>query len=226
MTCYLRLFALCCCLIYPPSIIWARPLQNTSDIALAKKARTLYAQAQSHWQRQFAELVITQQPDLKDIVTLAMQLQLAQTDLRTRRFFYILETEPAQLDLTHDLEAFANFPWSEQQEARLLAHDPTYMTLERQMVSLINTHNQHPDWKKFRQYFQQTLIHDEQYQALVTQFKQRLDTIIKLLAAFDEPLPPPPKETPPPESPPPPPQITVPATPAPDLQKLENTEHD
>lgn len=167
----------------------ARTLQTAEDIALAKKARTLYAHAQNNWQKQFAELVSSAQPDLHDIATLAMSLQLAQTELRSKRFFYLLETEPDKLDINGDLQAFANFPWSTQQETALLGRDSAYMALEKQIFGLHHAHNNHPDWAQFRHYYQQTLVNDKKYQDLVAQFKQRLETIAKILLPFKTPAP-------------------------------------
>ncbi len=149
----------------------------------ARKAQAAYAAAQLEWQRGLAELVIGKRPDFEAVATAQRDLQVAYLDRRTSQFEYLLADDPSRIVLTKGLSRFTNHTWSDEDTQTLRVADPGYAALEAKVAALRKRNDDQRDWPSFREYFRNTLVKSQEYQALLSEFMEKQKAVEALLGA-------------------------------------------
>ena len=101
--------------------------------------------------------------------------------LRTARFEYLLANDPSRIVLTKGLSRFTNFAWSDEDTQTLRQVDPGYAALEAKIAALRKPNDDQPDWPSFREYFRNTVVKSEEYEALLSEFTEKQKTVEALL---------------------------------------------
>ena len=149
----------------------------------ARKAQATYAAAQLEWQRGLAELVIEKRPEFEAVARAQRDLQAAYLELRSTQFEYLLANGPSRIVLTKGLSRLSNFTWSDEDTLSLREADPGYAALEVKVAALRKRNDDQRDWPSFREYFHNTLVKSQEYQALLSEFMEKQKAVEALLDA-------------------------------------------
>src|SRR3989338_2430947 len=88
-----------------------QPSLNSAGIR--DEAREKYADAQKKYQSDLYALFLSKWPDLKPIIEINRDLQVALVDSRTMKFYYMLEHSPDKIVRNKGVSTFANFDWTD-----------------------------------------------------------------------------------------------------------------
>lgn len=124
-----------------------------------------YAAAKQAWHQDLAVFLIRHQPDLRELIELDRDLQLAQVAWRGVRLRYLADAKPERLIIDKGILQFVNFAWSEPETQALIAANPDAADAQARLTGLEARAKDHPQWPALRQAFL-LLQHAPEYQAL------------------------------------------------------------
>ena len=127
--------------------------------------------------------MIGKRPDFEAVATAQRDLQVAYLDRRTSQFEYLLADDPSRIVLTKGLSRFTNYTWSDEDTQTLRVADPGYAALEAKVAALRKRNDDQRDWPSFREYFRNTLVKSQEYQALLSEFMEKQKAVEALLGA-------------------------------------------
>ncbi len=134
------------------------------------------ANAQKTWQVGLAKLLVTKAPQFKELIELQRDLQLTMINMRSMKYYYVLETDPGRITREKGWSAWANFKWSGEDETKLEARDPGYAKLGIRKKTLREKNQGHPSWPGLRKVFGKIKA-DEEYQTLYKQLMGTLEEV-------------------------------------------------
>jgi hypothetical protein len=146
----------------------------------ADKTWTTYAQAQRQWQQELADFLLSQRPDLNEVITASRDLQLALIDRRSLEFHYLLATHPERIVIDRGISQFANFHWTDQDGLALSRNNPDYAIAVNRVELLRQRTDANPQWPALRE-ANRHLANLPDYQKVYARFEQRLKAAEKLL---------------------------------------------
>jgi hypothetical protein len=152
---------------------------NSDDVAL--EARTAYTKAQRQWQQDLADFLSNRRPDLKKLIFVSRDLQLAMIERRSLEFSYLLKTHPERIVRDSGISQFSNFDWTDQDGDALRRSNPDYALLEKRVQVLRQRNDGDPQWPALRAAYQ-SLAKEAEYQQVYGRFQQRVKEAEKLLA--------------------------------------------
>ena len=153
--------------------------QSASEHRL--KAWNVYTEAQRYWQQELAEFLTRHQPDLKDLIALNRDLQLAMIEKRSLEFQYLLKAHPERIVTDHDMSRFANFDWDDHDAEALREVNPEFAHVEERIKDLREHNDGHPQWPALRA-AHQSLAKDPGYQVVHRRFQEQITQAEKILA--------------------------------------------
>jgi hypothetical protein len=152
----------------------------TQSTPEATKAWTLYSDAQRAWQQSLAEFLSRRRPDLKAIIALSRDLQLAMIDRRSIEFRYLLDAHPNRIIKNKGISTFANFDWDSQDETALRRLKTEFVRAGQLVQDLQQRNNNHPQWPLLRE-AHQSLAKETEYGDLYQRFQQEVKNAEEVL---------------------------------------------
>lgn len=137
--------------------------------------------AKKQFQRDFCAIMADQYPEMKILIELSRDLQLAYIDAHSERFYHLLQNHPDRIVRTKGLSAFTNFRWEDSDEHRLLESNPEYRRYTEQVKKLRETNDGHPLWPEARKRFA-SLRQSQAYSKLQQEFEKARAEVEQLLA--------------------------------------------
>lgn len=107
-----------------------------------------YSKSQKQIQVAYHHLVRLHLHDLKETVLKSQELQLAQADQQSERFYFLAEHHPEKIIRNQGFNAFVNFPWTPEDEALLAAGSKAYQKRQKQIDKLKAKLDQDSGYKK------------------------------------------------------------------------------
>lgn len=95
-----------------------------------------YAKSQKQIQVAYHHLVRLHLHDLKETVQRSQELQLAEADQRTERFYFLVRHHPEKIVRDQGFNAFVNFPWTDEDEAMLRESSKDFQKRQKQIDKL------------------------------------------------------------------------------------------
>jgi len=119
-------------------LLFVATFSSSAVFAEAQKdvAWEIYISSQKKLQVALHELVRLHRPDLKPVIDKSREWQLGLADLRSRRFYRLLETDPQKIVRTAGLSEFVNFSWTDQDETTLREVDSDFRRLAERVDQL------------------------------------------------------------------------------------------
>ena len=155
---------------------WANP-----PLSHRLKAWNIYTDAQRHWQEELAEFLTRHQLDLKDLIALQRDLQLALIEKRSLAFQYLLKVHPERIVTDQGMSQFANFVWDEHDAEALKEVNPEFAHVEERIKDLRQRSDGHPQWPALRE-AHQFLAKDPEYQVIYNRLQEKVTQAEKILA--------------------------------------------
>jgi hypothetical protein len=147
----------------------------------AGKAWAAYSQAQGQYQQEMADFLSSRHAELKEVIVLSLDMQLALIERRSLEFRYLLATHPERIVRNQGISQFANFAWTDKDAHALRNSNPAYSAAPKRVETLRQRSQEHPQWPALRA-ANQSLAKDPEYQAIYQRFDQRVKEAEKLLA--------------------------------------------
>ena len=146
----------------------------------AGKVWAAYAQAQRQWQQELADFLSNHRPDLKKLILVSRDLQLALIERRSLEFHYLLATHPERIVRDQDISRFSNFHWTDEDSNTLKRSNPEYAAAAKRIEVLRQHNDGNPQWPALRA-ANQSLAKETDYQKIYGRFDQRVKAAEKLL---------------------------------------------
>ena len=141
-----------------------------------------YASAQKKLQVAMHHLLSLRNAELKPILDITRDLQLAEVDERTFKFYFVKTHAPEKIVTNQNLQAFANFPWTEQDTEALKNENSSFKKLGKEIEKLKAKQQSHPDWPKVREKFDNlTQSQDPEYVEIMVRFNKMVEEVQDLL---------------------------------------------
>jgi hypothetical protein len=151
-----------------------------SSTDVAGKARAAYTQAQRQFQQELADFLATRRPDLKDLILVSRDFQLAVIERRSLEFCYLLATHPERIVRDHGISGLANYDSTDEDAQALRRSNPDYVATIRRLEVLQEHNEGNPQWSALRA-ANQALGKDADYQKIYARFERRIEAAGKLL---------------------------------------------
>lgn len=129
-----------------------------------------YAKSQKQIQVAYHHLVRLYLHDLKDTVLKSQELQLAQADQQNERYYFLAEHHPERIIRNQGFNAFVNFPWTQEDEALLLAGNKAFQKRQKQIDKLKAKLDQDPGYTRILDKLR-ALSGDVEYRKIHTRFR-------------------------------------------------------
>lgn len=121
----------------------------SSSLTFAQKV-ALWEQkinAQIEYQNRFAEILLKDAPDLKEIIVIGRDLQITMYEMKREKYLYLITRHPSRIDLDNDL----NFEWADEDESSLIQASKYYASLKKKKEELKTKNQGHPMWPALRE---------------------------------------------------------------------------
>lgn len=171
-----RVLALLGLLLGMPRSTWG---QSAPEHRL--KAWHVYTDAQRHWQQELAEFLTRHQPELKDLIALNRDVQLAMIEKRSLEFQYLLKVDPERIVTDQGMSRFTNFDWDNQDAQELRQVNPAFAQVEERIKDLRQRSDSHPQWPVLRE-AHQSLAKDPEYEVIYDRFQEKVTQAEQILA--------------------------------------------
>ena len=142
-----------------------------------------YVVAQKRLQFDLARLLAHKWPELEGVANLQRDQQFAALELRSRKFQYLLEHAPDRIVMDEGLTAFAEFEWTEKDDDKLLATDPSFAKLQQWAEMNAERLSRHPQLAAAGESLL-VLQRDEYYLLVIERFQTRLNDLETTLASL------------------------------------------
>jgi len=127
--------------------------------------RTKASKAQRQFQNDLYVLVVSEHPEVKEVLSISRDLQIAYTQRSDMRYHFLCNNHPDRIH-PETYDDILNFEWTKDDEKALSSNSDEYSNLIKK-VEALNTKNQcHPDWPKARQLFQNKFNNDKRFHKL------------------------------------------------------------
>jgi len=146
----------------------------------AKKAWAAYTQAERQYQEESADFLAARQTDLKELIFLNRNLQLALIERRSLEFQYLLVEHPERIVTNRRISRFANYDWTDEDAQALRRTNPAYVAAIDHLKDLKERSDRDSRWPALRA-ASQALAKEPDYQDIDHRFKQRTETAGRLL---------------------------------------------
>ena len=153
---------------------------TANSVGIQDEAREKYADAQKKYQNDLYELSVSKWPDLKPIIEINRDLQVALVDSRSMKFYYLLEHNPSKIVRNQGVSTFANFDWTDADNKILRDTNPAFATLDDRIKELRASNDGHPIWPEFRDRFK-SLSNDKEYLNITNSLNQTITEVEQLL---------------------------------------------
>jgi len=157
--------------------VLGRPTHTSDSL---EKVWTAYTQAQRQFHQELADFFTNQRPDLKDIIQLNRDLQLALIDRRSLEFRYLLSAHPERIVKDHGISRFANFNWTEADQ-NVLRHSSAEYEAALKLVEELRKRIGEASEGPFPPAAQQALAEDAEFQKIYERFEAREQAVQRLL---------------------------------------------
>jgi hypothetical protein len=141
---------------------------------------TAYTEAQRQFQRELADFLISRRPDLKDLIVLSRDLQLALIERRSLEFRSLLATHPERIVRSQGISKLANFDWTDEDAALLRRSKAEYDKATERVRALRDQSDGHAQWPTLRDAIK-TFATEAEYQMVFQRFDERVEAAGKLL---------------------------------------------
>lgn len=166
-------------LIMIAALVIAFPLSRSTSAAEKDLLWERMINAQVDFQNSLADLLVSAIPDAKELILIQRDLQIVMREIRSRQYYYLLETDPSRIVRTEGISRWINFDWSKDDEARLLM-DPSYASLVGRKEKLYGQNQGHPMWPVIRAGLPDVMA-TEEYQNIMRSHTKTLDEIESML---------------------------------------------
>lgn len=142
----------------------------------AQKAWAAYVQAQRQFQEELADLLVTRRPDLKELILVSRDSQVALIDRRSLEFGYLLANHPERIISDQGISRFTNYDWTDDDANTLKRANPEYEAAIKRIQTLQKRSDEDPQWPALRA-ANRALAKDPDYQKLYERLNQRLEAV-------------------------------------------------
>lgn len=142
-----------------------------------------YVVAQKRLQFDLARLLAHKWPELEGVANFQRDQQFAALELRNKKFQYLLEHAPDRIVMDEGLTAFAEFEWTEQDDDKLRATDPSFAKLQQWAEMNAERLSRHPQLAAAGESLL-VLQRDEYYLLVIERFQTRLNDLETTLASL------------------------------------------
>ena len=142
-----------------------------------------YVVAQKRLQFDLARLLAYKWPELEGVANFQRDQQFAALELRNKKFQYLLKHSPERIVMDEGLTAFAEFEWTEKDDDKLLATDPSFAKLQQWAEMNAERLSRHPQLAAAGESLL-VLQRDEYYLLVIERFQTRLNDLETTLASL------------------------------------------
>ena len=142
-----------------------------------------YVVAQKRLQFDLARLLAYKWPELEGVANFQRDQQFAALELRNKKFQYLLKHAPDRIVMDQGLTAFAEFEWTEQDDDKLRATDPSFAKLQQWAEMNAERLSRHPQLAAAGESLL-VLQRDEYYLLVIERFQTRLNDLETTLASL------------------------------------------
>lgn len=167
-------------------IIWLCVVAGAPEKAAPLKKdplREMYASTQLQFQKDLCAYRIRHTPKFKDLWIIERDHQMGRIRARSTQFYYLLAHYPEKIIRDQDASAFANYDWSDKDEATLKKSDPEYTALLSRIEAVKQRGRDHPLASEFPDmiaWFQQA-SQDPEYLAILDRLNKVCDAVTEKL---------------------------------------------
>lgn len=148
--------------------------------ALRDAAWEEYSSAQKKRQVKTHHHMALRWPHLKPLLDKSQELQLAIAGEKDERFYYLSDHAPDRIHRDQGFSEFANFEWTDLDEAALSESSKSYRSNQERIQKLTQEVESHQDWEELKTELQ-TLKQDAHYQEIISPFRFVPDRVEALL---------------------------------------------
>lgn len=132
--------------------------------------------AQIEWQIGLAHLLLEAAPESKELIIVQRDLQINLVRIRNEKYYFLVTNDSQRLDRDHGHLQWANFEWTEADEAKLLMSSDKYQMLQEEHERLTKISTDNLLWPSLRDSFRK-LQKTDKYLEIYAQLKNVYDEI-------------------------------------------------
>jgi len=151
-----------------------------NSMGVRDEAREKYADAQKKYQNDLYALFLPKWPDLKPVIEVNRNLQVALVDSSTMKFYYLLKHNPNGIVRNQGVSTFANFDWTDEDTQMLRSADLAFTALDDRIKELRISNDGHSMWPEFRNRFK-SIVNDKEYISITNSLDQSVAEVEQLL---------------------------------------------
>ncbi|OPY77506.1 MAG: hypothetical protein A4E64_01091 [Syntrophorhabdus sp. PtaU1.Bin058] len=125
--------------------------------------------AQIKYQKKVAEILLKEEPGLKEIIIINRDLQVTMYEMKRERYLYLVDNYPGRIGPGKEL----NFKWTDEDENNLTQSSRNYASLKKKEEELKTKNQSHPMWPALREAFKRVKNTKE--------YKEAQDALMKML---------------------------------------------
>jgi hypothetical protein len=154
--------------------------RSSASSEKAQKAWTAYIQAQRQYQQELADFLVSRRPDLKELILVNRDLQLALIERRSLEFRHLLATHPERIVTNQGISKFSNYDWTDEDGKDLRSTTPDYEAAINHVKALQRRSDGDSHWDALRA-ANRALAKKVDYQKIYDRFGHRTEAAEKLL---------------------------------------------